>query len=65
MSFVKQYDRLFVTTFGVVNLIRGGGGILEFVVELTGKFYRVRHPIRKVGQPPDSETLEDRGNFGL
>ena len=37
MSFIKQYDRLFVTTFGVVNLIRGGGGTLEFVVELTGK----------------------------
>jgi len=25
------------------------------------EFYRVRHPIRKVGQPPDSETLEDSG----
>jgi len=37
MSFIKQYDRLFVTTFGVVNLIRGGGGALEFVVELMGK----------------------------
>jgi hypothetical protein len=37
MSFIKQYDRLFVTTFGVVNLIRGGGGALEFVVKLTGK----------------------------
>ena len=37
MSFIKQYDRLFVTTFGVVNLIRGGGGALEFVGELTSK----------------------------
>ena len=35
MSFIRQYDRLLVTTFGVVNLIRGAGGALEFLVALT------------------------------
>ena len=32
MSFIKQYDRLFVATFGLVNLIRGGGGIIELLL---------------------------------
>lgn len=44
MSFIKQHDRLFVTTFGVVNLIRGGGGALEFVAELTGQSARGSSP---------------------
>ncbi len=35
MSFIRQYDRLLVNTFGVVNLIRGAGGALEFLVALT------------------------------
>jgi len=44
MSFIKQYDRLFVTTFGLVNLIRGGGGVLEFVAELTSRSAGVTSP---------------------
>ena len=36
MSFIKQYDRLFVVTFGVVNLIRGGGGLIEVFLAVTG-----------------------------
>jgi hypothetical protein len=36
MSFIKQYDRLFVVTFGVVNLIRGGGGLIQVFLALTG-----------------------------
>ena len=36
MSFIKQYDRLFVATFGLVNLIRGGGGIIELLLTLGG-----------------------------
>ena len=36
MSFIRQYDRLFLLTFGLVNLIRGGGLLLELVLHLTG-----------------------------
>jgi hypothetical protein len=51
MSFIKQYDRLFVTTFGVVNLIRGGGGALEFVAELANR------STRGISPSPDGSAI--------
>jgi hypothetical protein len=36
VSFVRQYDRLFLVTFGLVNLIRGLGGLAAFGVALLG-----------------------------
>jgi len=35
MSFIQQYDRLFLLTFGLVNVIRGGGLLIELVLHLT------------------------------
>lgn len=32
MSFLQQYDRLFVLTFGLVNLLRGLGGLGQMAV---------------------------------
>ena len=37
MNFIKQYDLLLITTYGLANLIRGGGGALAFMGELTSK----------------------------
>ena len=36
MSFIQQYDRLFLLTFGLVNVVRGGGLLLELALHLTG-----------------------------
>lgn len=35
MSFIQQYDRLFLLTFGLVNAIRGVGLLVELVFHLT------------------------------